>query len=233
MALTSVERFDLGNAMNMMVVAPIAAPLRQQVAENIRVAMLTGTFRPGDRLVERELCEMTGVSRTVVREALRQLESEGLVENIPNRGPIVARTSRADAKGIYEVRAYLEGLLCKLFTLRATEQQIGKLRAAADLLDKAYDNAEVKRLLELKADVYATLLEGAGNTSLEPLLRMIHARANYLRYLTFTKVDRRAGAKLEMRRLMERVEARDAEGAEAAARSHVENSAAAALSTMD
>ncbi|CAG9269677.1 Transcriptional regulator, GntR family [Paraburkholderia caribensis] len=217
----------------MMIVPQTAAPLRQQVAENIRVAMLTGKFRPGDRLVERELVEMIGVSRTVIREALRQLESEGLVENIANRGPIVARTSRADAQGIYETRGFLEGLICKLFTLRASDEQVRKLRESADRLDKAYNKAEVQRLLELKADFYAILLEGAGNTTLEPLLRLVHARANYLRYLTFLRVDRRAGAKAEMRRLMKCVEDRDADGAELAARTHVENSAAAALSAMD
>ena len=58
-------------------VTSIAAPLRQQVAENIRGAMLSGRFKPGERLIERELCDMMGVSRTAVREALRQLESEG------------------------------------------------------------------------------------------------------------------------------------------------------------
>jgi DNA-binding GntR family transcriptional regulator len=64
--------------------------LRQQVLEVLRSAILNFQFKPGDRLIERELCEMTGVSRTSVREALRHLESEGLVQNLPNKGPMVA-----------------------------------------------------------------------------------------------------------------------------------------------
>ena len=72
--------------------------LRQQVLEALRNAILDFQFKPGDRLVERELCEMTGVSRTSVREALRHLESEGLVENVPNKGPTVATLTVEDAR---------------------------------------------------------------------------------------------------------------------------------------
>ncbi len=71
--------------------------------------MLSGRFKPGERLIERELCDMMGVSRTAVREALRQLESEGLVENIAKRGPIVARITRTDAISIYEMRGVIRG----------------------------------------------------------------------------------------------------------------------------
>src|SRR5690606_20358437 len=82
----------------------VAAPLRQQVLENLRGEILSGHFKPGDRLIERERCDLMGVSRTAMREALRQPESEGLVENFANRGPAVAKITREDAKGIYEVR---------------------------------------------------------------------------------------------------------------------------------
>ena len=75
--------------------------LRQQVLEALRNAILDFQFKPGDRLVERELCAMTGVSRTSVREALRHLESEGLVENVANRGPTVATLTVEDARQIY------------------------------------------------------------------------------------------------------------------------------------
>ena len=85
-------------------VEKIAAPLRQSVTESIRYAIAVGHFKGGDRLPERSLCEMTGVSRTLVREALRQLESEGLIEVVPNRGPIVARITIKQAEDIYQVR---------------------------------------------------------------------------------------------------------------------------------
>jgi len=74
--------------------------LRQQVLEVLRNGILSFQFKPGDRLIERELCEMTGVSRTSVREALRHLESEGLVQNLPNKGPMVATVTAAEAREI-------------------------------------------------------------------------------------------------------------------------------------
>src|SRR5215510_37994 len=83
-------------------VVRIAAPLRHSVVENIRNAIAAGRFKAGDRLPERELCEMIGVSRTLVREALRQIESEGLIKVIPNRGPIVARVTPEQAQGVYQ-----------------------------------------------------------------------------------------------------------------------------------
>ena len=72
-----------------------AAPLRQNVVDALRTAIVEGRLAPGARLTERELIEMTGVSRTVIREALRQLESEGVVETIPNKGPIVRKLTSA------------------------------------------------------------------------------------------------------------------------------------------
>src|ERR1700754_1706867 len=97
-----------------------ASVLRHSVTESIRNAILLGRFSPGHRLPERELCEMIGVSRTLVREALRQLESEGLIQLIPHRGPIVARVSLAQAEQIYQVRCELEGLLAGLFARNAS-----------------------------------------------------------------------------------------------------------------
>ncbi|WP_374636915.1 GntR family transcriptional regulator, partial [Paracoccus sp. (in: a-proteobacteria)] len=82
--------------------------LRDVVLDRLRDAIIGGIFKPGDRLVERVLCEQLGVSRTVVRETLRYLDAEGLVEHIPNKGPIVARMTWDDARQIYDIRRKLE-----------------------------------------------------------------------------------------------------------------------------
>ena len=87
-----------------------AKTLRELAVERLRDAILDGQFRPGDRLVERVLCERLGVSRTVVREALRHLETEGLVDVVPQQGPAVARLDAGQATQIYEIRAMLEAL---------------------------------------------------------------------------------------------------------------------------
>src|SRR5687767_6481719 len=84
-------------------VARVAAPLRQGVIASLRGAIAAGRYKAGDRLTERDVCEMTGVSRTLVREAFRQLESEGLITVVPHRGPVVSRVTPEQAEGIYQV----------------------------------------------------------------------------------------------------------------------------------
>jgi GntR family transcriptional regulator, trigonelline degradation regulator len=87
-----------------------AAPVREQVLETLRTEIIEGRFAPGRRLTERELTEMLGVSRTVLRESLRQLESEGLISLIPNKGPVVRALTVEEARELYRIRETLEGL---------------------------------------------------------------------------------------------------------------------------
>ena len=97
-----------------LIIARTAAPLRQQVVRLIREDILNGTLAPGRRLFESALCESYGVSRTVIREALRQLDSDQLIQVRPNLGPLVAMLREEDIKSLYVVRAALEGLAGKL-----------------------------------------------------------------------------------------------------------------------
>ena len=97
-----------------------------------------GRFKSGERLPERALCEMTGVSRTLVREALRQLESEGLIKVLPHRGPMVVKLSAEQAEGIYQVRIELEGLACQLFAEHASEEQRAALSKAFAKLKSSF-----------------------------------------------------------------------------------------------
>src|SRR5215510_13767336 len=96
-----------------------AKTLRGLVLEKMRDAILEFRLRPGERLVERTLCDRLGVSRTVVREVLRHLEAEGIVENIPHQGPAVARPDPAKAAQIYEIRALLEAEAARACAQRA------------------------------------------------------------------------------------------------------------------
>src|SRR3984893_1597927 len=104
-----------------------AAPLRRQVLDELRQSIIAGRLRPGARLIERELIAMMGVSRTVIREALRQLEAEGLVDVVPNRGAIVRELTIAEARDLYAIRALLEGLAARMFVEKAGAQAIAAL----------------------------------------------------------------------------------------------------------
>src|SRR5512146_1240513 len=99
----------------------VAAPLREQVSDLLRREIVSMRLQPGQRLVERELIERIGVSRTTVREALRELAAEGLVTTIPQKGAIVAIPSPKEAAEVYEVRALLEGLAASEFATNADE----------------------------------------------------------------------------------------------------------------
>src|SRR6056297_3133463 len=98
-----------------------AAPVREQVLKALRTEIIEGRFAPGRRLTERELTEMLGVSRTVLRESLRQLEAEGLISLIPNQGPVVRALTVGEARELYRIREALEGLAARLFANRTTQ----------------------------------------------------------------------------------------------------------------
>src|SRR5689334_11154291 len=102
-------------------IARHAAPLRLKVEDELRQAIIDGRLAPGERLTERRLTEMTGVSRTLIREALRQLESQGLVSLIPNKGPVVRELTAAEGRDLYAIRAVLEGLAARFFVQNADQ----------------------------------------------------------------------------------------------------------------
>ncbi|HSG66709.1 MAG TPA: GntR family transcriptional regulator, partial [Gammaproteobacteria bacterium] len=138
-----------------------AASLRQKVIESLRAAVISGGLSPGQRLTERELTETLGVSRTVVREALRQLEAEGLIEVIPNRGPVVRALSAEEAEDIYRIRAVLQGLAARQFVEQADAARVDDLEAALEAVVAAYDAGDAERTVATKTAFYDLLYAGA------------------------------------------------------------------------
>lgn len=213
-------------------VEKVAAPLRQSVTESIRYAIALGHFSAGERLTERELCEMTGVSRTLVREALRQLESEGLIEVVPNRGPSVARLSAEQAEGVYQVRAELEGLACQLFAEHANDKQRAALNDAFRKLKRSFKDADPLARLRAKNYFYDCLVDGAGNQALGDTLRLLNARIMLLRATSLRAPGRSAISMAELAAMMEALDARDGKKARALAEHHVRNAAKAAIALL-
>lgn len=198
-----------------------AAPVREQVLMNLRTAIFNRTFAPGQRLIERELCELTGVSRTSVREALRQLEAEGLVTMIPHRGPVVARTSASEALELYEVRSVLEGLAVRLFTQRATDEQLARLVEAVDSIE-ATSTKGPAALLSAKDHFYEVLFDGAGNTTVVRVLDSLRARVTHLRATSLHRVGRAPETVQELRSVVNAIARRDPDAAWQAAVHHVQ-----------
>ena len=210
-------------------VAPIAAPVRRQVVETLRAAITSGRFAPGQRLVEKDLCDLLGVSRPSVREALRELESEGLISTIPNRGPLVSTLSARDAASIYEVRGVLEGLAAKLFAERATDEQIAELSASVDRLEAAYATADVERILVAKKAFYDVLLEGSQNVVIPSILRTMNARVTQLRRVSLSSPKRLPASIGEIRAVLKAIRDRDPEAAFQASLRHIAEASKVAM----
>ena len=167
-----------------------AAPLRQQVLEALRRAIVSGRLAPGQRLTERALIEMMGVSRTVIREALRQIEAEGLIEIIPNKGPVVRELSAEEAKDLYRIRAVLEGLAARLFAENASDAMVNKLDAALDAVVLAYQGEDGEETLEAKTRFYDLLYQGSDSQTLASMLGVVQARVWRWRAVGLTHPDR-------------------------------------------
>jgi DNA-binding GntR family transcriptional regulator len=206
-----------------------AAPLRRDVVDALRTAIIEGRLAPGARLTERELIEMTGVSRTVIREALRQLESEGVIETIPNKGPIVRKLTRDEAKDLYLIRSVLEGLAARMFVANATREDIAALKRALDETAIAYRDGDPEIVLNAKNRFYDILFRGAGSETLSSMIATLHARIWRWRALGLGHPRRSRGRSKEavkgLRDLLKAIERRDADEAEAIARLEVSNAA--------
>jgi DNA-binding GntR family transcriptional regulator len=211
-------------------VGRVAAPLREQVLDVLRRAIVDQRLPPGHRLIERELIEQTGVSRTTVREVLRELAAEGLVRTIPQKGAIVAVPSAEEAADLYEVRAVLEALAARRFVERASGQDVEELRAAlAELERVTVGGAETRAMLNAKDRFYDVLLRGSGNRAVHEILSGLKARVGLLRTSSLSQPGRAERSLEELRAIVEAVEARDAEASARACAHHVEQAAKAGL----
>lgn len=206
-----------------------AATLRHSVTQSIRQAIAAGRFEPGERMPERDLCQMTGVSRTLVREALRQLESEGLIEVVAHRGPIVSRITAAQAIGVYQVREVLEGLAAQLFAEHASDAEREALHAALEELRAAV--APEKRV-ETKNKFYDALIAGTGNEALGKSLYMLNSRVMLLRSRSLQTPNRWPQSLREIEALVAALDRRDPVQAKALAMEHVRRAATAAMTTF-
>jgi DNA-binding GntR family transcriptional regulator len=195
--------------------------LRELTLEKMRDAILDFRLRPGERLVERTLCERLGVSRTVVREVLRHLETEGLVESIPHQGPAVARPDPTKAAQIYEIRALLEAEAARACALRATPGDVKRLGAAIDRIERAFAQHNPRDVIRMTTEFYEILFACAGKSVAWDIVQSLNARINHLRAMTISTPGRDKIAIQEMRRILDAISRSDAEAAYQASLDHV------------
>jgi DNA-binding GntR family transcriptional regulator len=209
-----------------------AASLRLLVESRLRNAIGNGLFKPGQRLIERELCEQTGVGRTSIREALRQLEAEGLVTTIPHRGPAVSTMSADEAEQLYALRALLEGYAGRECARMRDSAIIARLRTHLARMKAVAGNDDRDELLSAKTEFYAALLEGCGNVFVQRFLNMLLNRVTLLRMTSMAHKSRIGNSLAEIETILAAIEAGDEDGAEQACVVHIRNAAEVALKIL-
>ncbi len=198
-----------------------ARPTRELVLEKLRGAILSGRFQPGQRLVERELVALLGVSRTPIREALRKLELEGLVTTVPYKGPVVALPTVEDAQELYEVRAALEGQATALLAARARPEDVDCLEAHVREAEAAVWAGDVRAVLAANNAFHDELAARCGNSLLQSLIGNLRNRIILLRVESLSAPGRPPRSVAEHRDIVERVRAQDPDGARRCMEVHI------------
>ena len=209
--------------------------VRAIVAQKLREAIMSGNLKPGQRLVERELCEMMGVSRPSIREALRALEADGLVNTVPHRGPVVSTISLEEARQLYAARAVLEGFagrecarLHDPAVVRRIGDALGRLKVAL-----AKPKPDMIAILEAKTDFYAALIGGCRNAFIERMLKPLHDRITLLRITSMSQPKRINKSLREVTAIWRAIQSGDADLAERCCVDHVKAAAVAALDMIE
>ncbi|WP_167957121.1 GntR family transcriptional regulator [Anaerosporobacter faecicola] len=161
-------------------------PLRDVVFNTLRQAILKGELEPGERLMEIQLAERLGVSRTPIREAIRKLELEGLVIMVPRKGAEVAKITEKDLNDVLEVRCALEELAVELACNKITEEQIEQLKITLEQFKNVIRNKDLTEIAEMDEKFHMLIFEATGNGRLIQLLnnlreQMYRYRVEYLK----------------------------------------------------
>jgi DNA-binding GntR family transcriptional regulator len=203
-----------------------AAPLRQRVTAELRRAIELGTLAAGERLIEKDLCARLGVSRPLLREALRDLEVNGIIKNVPPRGMVVAQLSREEIISIYRIRGAIELLLAEEFVKHATEEDLAALRAAVKEIKAG--TSSWAATLDAHRLYYDALCRGASDAFAFEFLRNIQLRIAVLRSRTLTPeyLRKNAAGREEIVRCMAK---RDTAASQRAIRTHMAFALNAAL----
>lgn len=194
-----------------------------RVYHRIREDILNGTYKPDEELREIAIGKALGVSRTPVREALRQLELEGLVYIIPNKGAYVKGITEEDIRDIYMIRSRLEGLSARLAAEKITPEQLANLDEVIYLAEYHAANGHNEKVFEMDSKFHELLYEACGSRQLHHLLSDYHHYVQKVRKLSVAKDVRAGQSTHEHKMILEAIREHDPEKAEKLAREHITN----------
>lgn len=197
--------------------------LSSRVFHTIRENILSGKYATDEELREKSIGEELGVSRTPVREALRQLELEGLVTIIPNKGAYVVGISQKDIRDIYEIRSRLEGLCARWAAIHITKEQLDELEENIYLSDFHSSKGNSEQVVELDNRFHEILYSASGSKELRHILVDFHHYVQRVRKITLAVQDRAISSNDEHRKIVEALKAHDEDLAENLANAHMMN----------
>lgn len=194
----------------------------QELAYNrLKAALISGAFYSGERLLEQDLAERLGLSRTPVREAFKRLENEGFLVRTPHRGVIVRKFTLKEAKNIYEVRMALEGLAAGLAAKMQDRNCLVELGENLNLARQALAEQDLQKLAELNNSFHSILVTASGNEMLEEMLLNLRGAISLLRIYTWTIPGRPALTVMEHERILDAIKAGDTLQAQKMAAEHI------------
>lgn len=208
--------------------------LRELCLDKVRNAIITGYFPSGKRLVERTLCEELGLSRSVVREVIRYLEAEGLVEILPNKGPIVSLLNWDIASQIYEIRLLLEQSAVVDCTKNLDEKTAEKLKLLLEDLKAAFAADDINLIIATSTRLYETIFTTANHHIAWEVVQRLNGRISRLRAMTMKSTKREISGYQRIKNMCEAIYLhKDPEKAKQAVAEHIAEAAAVAKNILD
>jgi len=192
--------------------------LREKILETIRDAILKGSLKPGERVSEPELAERFGISRTPIREAFRQLESEGYLQVIPRKGAVVASLSERDIEEFYAIKIILEGFAAKMAAEKLSEKDIERLEAINDRLAQIAKEGDVKSFFRVHNEFHEVFIKAAGNEKLYDMINQLVMRFKRLRLASLSQPGRMEISVEEHRNMIQAFRDHDGEKADSLVR---------------
>src|ERR1700738_548172 len=195
--------------------------LHDETVARLRTMITEGELAPGSRIAERELCDSFGISRTPLREALKVLASEGLVELLPHRGARVTRPSEAELRDGFELVAALEGLAGELACARIGAAELAHIEALHAQMAEHYRRRELTQYFACNQAIHEAINRAAGNAQLTEMYALVSNRVRRARYLANHSPERWAEAMREHDEILDAPKRRDGARCNALLRAHL------------
>ena len=199
------------------------ANLHEHAAKRLRQLLVEGRIAPGAKLNERELCEALDVSRTPLREAIKMLAAEGLVELVPNRGAVAVKLSEDDVRHTFEVMGGLEALSGELAAQRITDEELAEIKAMHFEMLAAYTRRDLSNYYRLNAEIHRAINAAAKNPVLAATYERVNARLQALRFRSNQDGEKWKSAMKEHEQMVEALSRRDVAAMRAVLASHLKN----------